>query len=96
MDELIKDAIKTLVGKEKWEKLKSLDINELKFLLHAYHHLGRSKEKFNAFVDIYLNQDKYEIFKNINDAIDLHKKYIYHLERLKKGLMLKKVQEEVL
>jgi len=83
---MIDNALKTLLGKENYKRIK--DKKDKRYYLELYHRLGRDKEKFNRAIEVLLNGD--EVTESIDKAIEYHKEAIKRLERVKRGYIFNK------
>ena len=77
--------IKFLLTKENWKVFKrkfSRDDETIYKMMVAYHKLGRNKEKLNEWFEKTFVK-RVEPIKSLEQAIELHKKAIEKLERIK-------------
>jgi len=93
------NVIQTTLTKENWKKYKELfdkDENAALFFVKLYHRLGRDKEKFNkAFELITTDKEIKEFNKLVDKQIELLKKKIEKLEKLRKYTIIKLVEKKV-
>ena len=89
------NAIKTVLSKENWKifrKKYSKNNDMIYKTVKIFHLLGRDKKKINKWFELNEKQNV-EILKSINKVIELRRKSIKKLEKIKNGLILEMAKE---
>ena len=90
-----KNFFKVTLSKENYKRIMEMckTNKDCEYFIAMYHKLGRDKKKFNKAVSMLMSENHDdEILKTIDGAIEKHKEAIKHLEKLKKGMILRRVE----
>ena len=93
------NVVRTVLTKENWKKYKQLYGNDPEMALYfvkLYHKLDRDREKFNKAFEMLLNDPEIkELSETIDKNIELHKKSIEKLKKLKMPLIIKLIEKKL-
>lgn len=82
-----KNFFRTTLSKENYKRIMEIckTNKDCEYFIAIYHKLGRDEKKFNKAIEVLLGKTDDEFIKLIDRKIELHKKAIEKLERIKKG-----------
>ena len=60
-----------------------------------YHRLGRDKEGVNRAFELFIGKEKNEVIELLDKLIDLEKKKIEKLQRIRKGMIYKVIEKDL-
>jgi len=84
------NAVRSILTKENYRKFLEVYGNDgetAKKWIALYHKLGRDKDKLNLAFKMY-TEEKPKVLTLIDDLIELHKKKIEKLERIREGILI--------
>ena len=89
-------AIKHILTRKNYEKFLEMygtDEKEARKWLAVYHKLGRDEERLNRAFEMFTSEERPRALKSIDELIELNKKKIEKLERIRRGVFYKLIDK---